>query len=210
MVRVIAEISVHSPTASSNERHKYQHGYQKNEHAANKEHQNVYKRPVLNGGGGCCGGGDSSGMDKKPLSDAVGDYIIGCISNILEKNQSEQREQREQREQHEQREQEQEEELKRQERRIQEREEEERKKKEINTKLGKIIYKTRAGGVFEAHHSVHMTINSNYDRKTGQMVKTYTEKIIWNDRVFGSKQEWFSEMNRQCLLSRCQYEDCKM
>jgi hypothetical protein len=193
MVRVIAEISVHSPTASSNERHKYQHGYQKNEYVANnmKEQQTVYKRPVLNGGGGCCGGGDSSGMDKKPMSDAVGDYIIGCISNILEKNEREQREQQqEQREQHEQQEQQEQQEQREQQ------EQQERKKKEINTKLGKIIYKTRAGGVFEAYHSVHMTVNYNYDRKTGHMVQTYTEKIIWNDRVFESKQEWFSVMNR--------------
>jgi hypothetical protein len=43
-----------------------------------------------------------------------------------------------------------------------------------------------------------MTVNSSYDRKTRQMVQTYTEKIIWQDRVFESKQEWFSEMNRQC------------
>jgi hypothetical protein len=194
MVRVIAEISVHSPTAFSNERYKYQHGYQKNEHALLKEQQNVYKRPVLTGGGSCCGGGDSSGMPKKPLcdtvGDAVGDYIIGCISNIAEKNEREQREQREK---------EQEEELRRQERRIREREQEERRRKEINPKLGEIIYKTRAGGVFRAHHSVHMTVTSTYDRKMGQMVQTYTEKIIWNGITFDNKQSWFSEMNRQCV-----------
>ena len=108
------------------------------------------------------------------------------VREINEKSEKEKQE-REQREQEEER------------RRIQEREQEERKKREINTKLGKIIYKTRNGGVFEAHHSIHMTVNSNYDRKTRQMVQTYTEKIIWNDRVFESKQEWFSEMNRQCV-----------
>ena len=80
-------------------------------------------------------------------------------------------------------------------------EEEERRRKEekekgINHKLGKIIYKTRAGGVFHARHSIHMTVRSVYDKKTREMIETYTEKIIWNDRVFETKQDWFSEMNK--------------
>ena len=111
------------------------------------------------------------------------------MREINEKSEKEKRE-REQREQEERRRQEQEE------RRRQEQEKEERRKKQINSKLGKIIYKTRNGGVFEAHHSIHMTVKSVYDRKMGDTVQTYTEKIIWNDQVFETKQDWFSEMNK--------------
>ena len=112
------------------------------------------------------------------------------MREINEKSEKEKREQREQREQEERRRQEQEE------RRRQEQEKEERRKKQINSKLGKIIYKTRNGGIFEAHHSIHMTVKSVYDRKMGDTVQTYTEKIIWNDQVFETKQDWFSEMNK--------------
>jgi hypothetical protein len=196
MVRVIAEMSTVSPVSSSNERYKYRHGSSGDTFS--------YRRQANASGGG--GGGDIDDGERgaetiKKQLDTIHErnkritmmveirrnmqkiHEKQEVREINEKSEKEKQE-REQREQEEER------------RRIQEREQEERRKKEINTKLGKIIYKTRNGGVFEAHHSIHMTVNSNYDRKTRQMVQTYTEKIIWNDRVFESKQEWFSEMNR--------------
>lgn len=191
MVRVIAELST-SPLASSSLSDRYKYRY------------------------GCGGGDDERGCGGETIKKHLAEInetntrvtmmveIRRNMQKLHEKQQVREineKSEKEKQEQREQREREQEEELRRQERRIQEREQEERRKKEINTKLGKIIYKTRNGGVFEAHHSVHMTVNSNYDRKTRQMVQTYTEKIIWKDRVFESKQEWFSEMNRQCTSS---------
>ena len=191
MVRVIAELST-SPLASSSlsDRYKYRYGCGGDDER----------------GCGCGCGGETI---KKHLAEinetntrvTMMVEIRRNMQKLHEKQQVREINEKSEKEKQEQREREQEEELRRQERRIQEREQEERKKREINTKLGKIIYKTRNGGVFEAHHSVHMTVNSNYDRKTRQMVQTYTEKIIWKDRVFESKQEWFSEMNRQCTSS---------
>ena len=82
--------------------------------------------------------------------------------------------------------------------------EEERKKyekeREINYKLGEIIYATPNGKLFCAHHSTCMTVRSIYDKKTKKMVETYTEKVIWNERVFDSKQDWFSEMRRLSIV----------
>jgi len=206
MVRVIAELSTISPVSSSSDRYKYRHGCGCGGDAF------TYRRPAFAGGGGGGGGDDGENGDGEHGREVINKHLAEInernsritmmveirrnmqkihekqqVRDINEKSQKEKQE-REQRE----REKEQEEE----ERRREEREKEERKKMEINAKLGKIIYKTRSGGVFEAHHSIHMTVNSNYDRKTRQMVQTYTEKIIWNDRVFESKQEWFSAMNR--------------
>ena len=184
MVRVIAEVSTVSPVSSLSDRYKYRYG------CGGSDDER-----------GCRCGGETI---KKQLAEinerntriSMMVEIRRNMQKLHEKQQVREINEKSEKEKQEQREREQEEELRRQERRIQEREQEERRKKEINTKLGKIIYKTRYGGVFEAHHSIHMTVNSNYDRKTRQMVQTYTEKIIWNDRVFESKQEWFSEMNR--------------
>ena len=187
MVRVIAELFAISPVSSSSDRYKYRHGCgavgddYKDEHERVRGAETIKKQL------------DAIHERNKRISMMV--EIRRNMQKIHEKQEvreineksEKEKQEREQREQEEER------------RRIQEREQEERRKKEINTKLGKIIYKTRNGGVFEAHHSIHMTVNSNYDRKTRQMVQTYTEKIIWNDRVFESKQEWFSEMNRQCV-----------
>jgi flagellar biosynthesis GTPase FlhF len=74
--------------------------------------------------------------------------------------------------------------------------EQDEKEREINYKLGEIIYATPNGKLFRAHHSTCMTVRSIYDKKTKKMVETYTEKVIWNDIVFESKQDWFSEMRR--------------
>ena len=187
MVRVIAELSTVSPVSSSSDRYMYRHGCDAVDGEYKDEHERVRGAETI----------------KKHL-DAIHErnkritmmveirrnmqkiHEKQRVREINEKSQKEkqEREKREQEQQEEER------------RRREEREQEERKKREINTKLGKIIYKTRSGDVFEAHHSVHMTFSSSYDKKTRQTVQTYTEKIIWNDRVFESKQEWFSAMNR--------------
>lgn len=184
MVRVIAEVSTVSPVSSSSDRYKYRHGCgaaggdYKDEHERVRGAETIKKQL------------DAIHERNKRITMMV--EIRRNMQKIHEKQQVREINEKSEKEKQE-REQEQQEEERR---RIQERKQEERKKREINTKLGKIIYKTRNGGVFEAHHSIHMTVNSNYDRKTRQMVQTYTDKIIWNDRVFESKQEWFSAMNR--------------
>ena len=71
---------------------------------------------------------------------------------------------------------------------------EKEKLKEINHKLGKLIYRSRTGDLFEAYHSIHMTEFVVVDKKNGQRVKNKTQKIFWNDRIFETKQDWFSEM----------------
>jgi len=78
--------------------------------------------------------------------------------------------------------------------------EQDEKEREINYKLGEIIYATPNGKLFRAHHSTCMTVRSIYDKKTKKMVETYTEKVIWNDSVFESKQDWFSEMRRLSIV----------
>jgi hypothetical protein len=186
MVRVSAEVSTVSPVSSSlSDHYKYRYGCG----GSDDEH-------------GCGCGGETikkhlAEINERNTRISMMVEIRRNMQKLHEKQQvREINEKSEKEKQQEQCEREQEEEQRREERIIREREQEERRKKEINAKLGKIIYKTRRGAVFEAHHSIHMTVNSNYDRKTRQMVQTYTEKIIWNDRVFESKQEWFSEMNR--------------
>ena len=180
MVRITAEVSTSSRSSTnllsseSSDRYKYRYG---------------------------CGGGDDergcgcgSETIKKHLAEINETNTRVTMMVEIRRNMQKLHEKQQKREMNEKSEKEKQEQRKRE----HEREQEERRKKEINTKLGKIIYKTRYGDVFEAHHSFHMTVNSSYDRKTRKMVQTYTEKIIWEDRVFESKQEWFSEMNRQC------------
>jgi hypothetical protein len=75
-----------------------------------------------------------------------------------------------------------------------EKEKEKEKLPEINRKLGKIIYRSRTGDIFEAHHSIHTTVLIVVDKKTKQSTKTDTQKIVWNDRIFETKQDWFHEM----------------
>ncbi len=191
MVRVIAELSAVSPVSSSSDRYKYRHGCgaaggdYKDEHERVRGAETIKKQL------------DAIHERNKRITMMV--EIRRNMQKIHEKQQVREINEKSQKEKQEREQREREKEQQEEERRREEREKEERKKKEINTKLGKIIYKTRSGDVFEAHHSIHMTVNSNYDRKTRQMVQTYTEKIIWNDRVFESKQEWFSAMNRQCI-----------
>ena len=70
------------------------------------------------------------------------------------------------------------------------------KEKEINHKLGKIIYRSRTGDLFEAQHSVQMTVVVVFDKKTGTSTQNSTQKVVWKDKVFETKQDWFSEMAR--------------
>jgi adenine specific DNA methylase Mod len=39
-----------------------------------------------------------------------------------------------------------------------------------------------------------MTVVFVFDKKTGQSTQTLTQKIVWEDKVFETKQDWFSEM----------------
>ncbi len=188
MVRVIAELSTVSPVSSSSDRYKYRHGCG----AAGDDYKDEHER--VRGAETIKKHLDAIHERNKRITMMV--EIRRNMQKIHEKQQVREINEKSQKEKQEREQREREKEQQEEERRREEREKEERKKKEINAKLGKIIYKTRSGDVFEAHHSIHMTVNSNYDRKTRQMVQTYTEKIIWNDRVFESKQEWFSAMNR--------------
>jgi uncharacterized FlaG/YvyC family protein len=79
-----------------------------------------------------------------------------------------------------------------------EKEKEKEKEKGIYHKLGKIIYRSRTGELFEARHSIHMTVVFVFDKKTGTSTQTHTQKVVWKDKVFETKQDWFSEMSRQC------------
>jgi uncharacterized FlaG/YvyC family protein len=206
MVRVIAELSVNTPTACSSDRYKYRFGYSGGR--AHGQEQVIYKRPAP---------APKSSMsqrktEQQPLLDVCdndnnGDNVdnvdnvdngtnicsIYCMNNNISRKVSEiedtinetnkmifmNRQLREKHEKHEKRE-------------IDEKEKE--KEPEINRKLGKIIYRSRTGDLFEAHHSVQMTVVFIFDKKTGQSTQTLTQKIVWEDKVFETKQDWFSEM----------------
>lgn len=215
MVRIIAELSVHTPTAYSNDRYKYRFGY-----TGGASHgQVIYKRPASSPS-------PMSNMSQKKTetqsSHGYDDkwmevYSMFCMSNIssrindindtisqtnlLVANNRQLREEHEKREKREidekcEKERQKEEELKK------------AKEKEINHKLGKIIYRSRTGELFEARHSIHTTVVIVFDKKTGRSTRTHTQKVVWEDKVFETKQDWFSEMSRQCAASLRQYEDC--
>ena len=191
MVRVIAELSVHTPTASSRDRYKYRYGC--SGRGVNPGHV-IYKRPALSLGENIT----QKQSEKQPLLMCGGDTedhilnngyhlhtINGHINNINEtsdrisamvemrRNIRETQQMRE----------------------INEKE----KEKEINHKLGKIIYRSRTGELFIAQHSVQMTIVFVFDKKTGQSIQSQTQKVVWNDKVFETKQDWFREMARSCI-----------
>jgi hypothetical protein len=84
-------------------------------------------------------------------------------------------------------------------REINEKEKEKEKEKEINHTLGNIIYRSRTGELFFAQHSVHLTTISVFDKKTGESTQSKTQKVVWNDKVFETKQDWFREMARSCV-----------
>ena len=43
-----------------------------------------------------------------------------------------------------------------------------------------------------------MTVVIVFDKKTGRSTQTHTQKVVWEDKVFETKQDWFSEMARKC------------
>ena len=195
MVRVIAEISINSPTASSCDRYKYRYGC--GQGSCNNNQRTTYKRPAPPTGEKM----SQKQSEKQPLlvnDDEADDNIIDAnnigvaiiddrfnkideavdrINTIVgeRRNMVEMQQMREIN-------------------RNSEKEKEKEKLKEINYKLGKIIYRSRTGDLFEAYHSIHLTEFVVVDKKNGQCVKNKTQKIFWNDRIFETKQDWFSEM----------------
>jgi len=195
MVRVIAEISINSPTASSCDRYKYRYGC--GQGSCNNNQRTIYKRPAPPTEGKM----SQKQSEKQPLlvnDDDADDNIIDAnnigvaiiddrfnkideavdrINTIVgeRRNMVEMQQMREIN-------------------RNSEKEKEKEKLKEINYKLGKIIYRSRTGDLFEAYHSIHLTEFVVVDKKNGQCVKNKTQKIFWNDRIFETKQDWFSEM----------------
>ena len=206
MVRITAELSVNTPTAYSNDRYKYRFGY-----TGGASHgQVIYKRPASSPS-------PMSNMSQKKTetqsSHGYDDkwmevYSMFCMSNIssrindindtiiqtnlLVANNRQLREEHEKREKREKREIDEKCEKERQ----KEEELKKAKEKEINHKLGKIIYRSRTGDLFEAQHSVQMTVVVVFDKKTGTSTQNSTQKVVWKDKVFETKQDWFSEMAR--------------
>ena len=199
MVRVIAEISINSPTASSCDRYKYRYGC--GQDSCNNNQRIIYRRPapptvekmsqkqsekqplLVNGDEA-----DDNIIDTNTIGMAIIDdrfikieeavdrinTIVGERRNMVEMQQMR--------------------EINRNSEKQKEKEKEKEKLKEINYKLGKIIYRSRTGDLFEAYHSIHLTELVVVDKKNGQCVKNKTQKIFWNDRIFETKQDWFSEM----------------
>ena len=195
MVRIIAELSVHTPTASSGDRYKYRYGYGGG--GCDNRQQIIYRRPAPALGEKM----SQKKSEKQPLL-VIGetDYddtrdtinIDYCGSNFINSqidkinttvaahhNIHVMQQMREINEKS-------------------EKEKEKQKEKGINHKLGKIIYRSRTGDIYEAQHSIHMTVVFTFDKKTGRSTQTQTQKVVWKDKVFETKQDWFSEMARQC------------
>lgn len=196
MVRIIAELSVHTPTASSGDRYKYRYGYGGG--GCDNRQQIIYRRPAP----ALEEKMSQKKSEKQPLlvmvethdddaCDAINLHYCGSnfinseidkINTMVDINRNMQQMQQMQ-----------------QIREINEKSEKEKEKeKEINHKLGKIIYRSRTGELFEARHSIHMTVVIVFDKKTGRSTQTQTQKVVWEDKVLETKQDWFSEMARKC------------
>ena len=199
MVRVVAEISINSPTASSCDRYKYRYGC--GQGSCNNNQRIIYRRPAPPTGEKM----SQKQSEKQPLlvndddaddniidTNTIGVAIIDDRFNKIEeavdrintvvgerRNMVEMQQMRE---------------INRNSEKQKEKEKEKEKLKEINHKLGKLIYRSRTGDLFEAYHSIHLTEFVVVDKKNGQRVKNKTQKIFWNDRIFETKQDWFSEM----------------
>ena len=237
MVRVIAETSCNSPTASSCDRYKYRYGcnYQSRNSGKNEREETIYRRPVS-----ALKGKPVSKKEKDPVDEGVeggegvegvegGEGVIenrnGCVNyyidiikekfnnvnnicdaidNIImmrpkiremhegcEINKKSLNSEMKMKIEEEEREREKEE---------REREKEEREKEEkrkllmINKKLGQIIYHSLSGEKFTAAHSIYLHSESHFDKKTKQMITNTTQKIVWNDKIYNSKEIWFREM----------------
>ena len=191
MVRVVAEISINSPTASSCDRYKYRYGC--GQGSCNNNQRTIYRRPAPPTGEKM----SQKQSEKQPLlvnGDDADDNIIDTIDigaaiinvrfnkidEAVDRINTVVGERRNM--------------VEMQQMREINRNSEKEKLKEINHKLGKLIYRSRTGDLFEAYHSIHMTEFIVVDKKNGQRVKNKTQKIFWNDRIFETKQDWFSEM----------------
>jgi uncharacterized membrane protein YfhO len=196
MVRIVAQVSVNTPTASSGDRYKYRYGYGGGGGSWGRQ-QIVYKRPALDLG------------EKQPLSmngineeDGFNSYQSNMINSRIDALNEQtayintmittHRDMRGKQETQQVRENcgnsDKEKEKAKE-------EEELKKTKIINPKLGKVIYRSRTGEQFVAQHSMQMTIV--IEKRTGKSWKT--QKIVWNDKVFETKEIWFSEMARLCV-----------
>ena len=226
MVRVIAELSANTFVSSGTDRYRFRYGYGSGGSSTNDAgcaSAVTYKRPapvpekqvetvpllVASGGGGGYHDDAAAERGREIINSRLADIeetntrismmveIRRNMHKIQEKQEMQQM--REINEKSEKEKQEQEERRKQEQARKQEqeKEKEERRKKLINYGLGEIIYMARNGGLFQAHHSIHMTVKSVYDKKTMQTVQTYTEKVVWNDQVFETKQDWFREMENR-------------
>ena len=199
MVRIITEVSVNSPTASSSDRYKYRYGCAKGVNGK----KTIYRRPAPPSEEKM----SQKHSEKQPLlvNDYEGDadaddyninininnpsakIINNCFIEVDETVNriktiiNERRNVVETQHMHEIN-------------RNSEKEKEKEKLKEINYKLGKIIYRSRTGDLYEAYHSIHATEVDILDKKKNELVKNKTQKIVWNDRIFKTKQDWFSEM----------------
>ena len=199
MVRIITEVSVNSPTASSSDRYKYRYGCAKgitsqktiyrrpappSEEKISQKHSE--KQPLLVNDYE----GDADAVDynininiNNPSAKIINncfievDETVNRINTIVDahRNTIETQQMREIN-------------------RKSEKEKEKEKMREINYKLGKIIYRSRTGDVYEAYHSIHVTVIVVFDKKTRESTPTQTQKVVWNERIFETKQDWFSEM----------------
>ena len=164
MVRIVAELSINTPTASSSDRNKYRYGCGSGGY--NGLQQIVYKRPAL-----------AMGENMSEKATTGNNTLVATQSDVHQKIETQQM-----REIYEKSEKE------------KEKEKEKEREKSINRNLGKINYHSRTGEVFTAQHSIQMTVVLIFDKKTGHSTRTQTEKVIWKDKLFGTKQAWFSEM----------------
>jgi hypothetical protein len=187
MVRVVAEVSSNYSTASSSDRYKYRYGYK-------------------------CSGHESAVVTyRRPLSIPKEDTIIGFISDKIDKMNDvvdtvtamitarrghEKHEKREIRENsiHSNIKKENEEKPENQEKK--EKQEKKRENDEkikmmetIHHKLGKIVYHSKSGKIFTAYHSTQ--VFSFFDKNLKYVT---TQKVVWNDKTYNSKEIWFSEM----------------
>ena len=203
MVKIIAESSPTSPTVISRDRYKYRYGYGYKDNDSQRAvgETTVYRRPVVkkkdmildidktkNDNEGAMNYCIHIIANKFNILDTICDKIDTIVSKrpqIAEHCNNDLRD-----EVHETREINQKSSLHEKEKE-KEKEKERERREMINKKLGKIVYHSRFGEKFVAEHSTQLHIYSDkYDKKI------MTHKVVWNDRIFQTKKEWFSEMEK--------------
>ena len=216
MVRIIAELSINTPTASSGDRYKYRYGcgggsgggsgggdynerqqiiYKRTAHALiEKEKEKEKEKQLL------LVNGDNGHERDEGYNSYQSNVIQNRVEAINEQTEHintmiathrDMREKQQMREKCRNSEKEKEKEK--------EKEEGVQRAKVINPKLGKIIYRSRTGELFFAQHSVHLTTTFVFDKTRGESIQSQTQKVVWNDKVFETKQDWFREMARSCV-----------